>query len=123
MKHHIALDLDGTVLDYYGWGKGKAGDGGFEDPLPGALEFINELMNRGHKVTIFTAREDHQGVSDFLASKGFPRLAVTSTKLPHFTVIIDDRNLPFQPVIYSDKTKYITYIESFEPWWKNRDRK
>ena len=118
MRHVVAMDLDGTILDYHGW---KLSGGKFENPLEGALLTIHDLISRGHKVVVFSARTEFQAVQDFLVDQGFPRLPVTNIKQRDFTVILDDRNFrTFHPDMYKDRAKLIEEIEAFQPWWKRR---
>lgn len=113
MRKSLAIDLDGTLLQY---------DGNYEqykygEPMPGALEFVKKLIERGHTVTVFTVRQSHQQISDYLVSKGFPRLKVTSTKFG-FDMLLDDRaiNLP-NPSFYLNIDEAVDKIENFRTWW------
>lgn len=113
MRKTVAIDLDGTMLQY---------DGHYEqykygEPIPGVLEFVNKLIERGHTVVVFTVRQSHQKISDYLVSKGFPRLKVTSTKFG-FDMLLDDRaiSLP-SPTFYVNTDEAVAKIESFRTWW------
>lgn len=51
-KYTVAVDLDGVLASYDGW-KGIECIG---DPIPGALEFVGNLLAEGFRVIIFTTR-------------------------------------------------------------------
>ena len=51
MRKTICVDLDGTILQYSGW----KGVDHFENPFPGAKEFLTEL-NKFAEIIIFTCR-------------------------------------------------------------------
>lgn len=54
MKRTICLDFDGVIHSYRSGWKGVAviPDG----PVPGAIEFITQLMSEGYEVAIYSAR-------------------------------------------------------------------
>ena len=111
---HIAIDLDGTLLEY----DGKYKSGVYGEPLKGSLDLVNKLQSLGHRVTVFTARSNSNDVMNYLIRKGFPKLTVTCEKTG-FDMFIDDRAIPFHgPSFYSDIDQAIKQIETFKPWWK-----
>ena len=113
MSKHVAIDLDGTILDY----DGNYKSGVYDKPLKGALNFINKLRDRGHRVTIFTARSNPTKVSEYLVQQGFPKLTVTCEKTG-FDMFIDDRAIPFPgPSFYDNLDDAINTVENFKPWW------
>jgi len=117
MGKHVAIDFDGTLVDYNGVYK----SGEYGEPLSGALDFVNKLQSRGHRVTVFTARSNPKRVSEWLVSKGFPKLTVTCEK-SGFDLFIDDRAIPYQgPSFYDNIDEAIKVVEEFKPWWaKNK---
>jgi hypothetical protein len=104
----IAIDFDGVIHAYSrGWADGNI----YDQPLPGALEGLRQLMERD-AVFIFTSR-DPQQVADWLFEKGEfnitweppgettctfwndrDRILVTNRKLPA-TAYLDDRAVRF----------------------------
>lgn len=108
-RQHIGIDLDGVLLRYRGW----RGPRHFDPPVPGAVEWIEELLERGHRVTVFTSRTNLKQVQRKLVEMGFPRLRVTNVKDPTFSVIIDDRAMYFEPSMF----KEIEAVEGLVPWW------
>lgn len=113
MGKHIAIDFDGTIVNY----DGNYRTGVYDEPLPGALDFVKKLIAKGHRVTVFTARSNAKKVSDYLVEKGFPRLHVTCEK-SGFDMFIDDRAVPFRgPSFYDNVDEAISAVENFKPWW------
>ena len=55
-KLTVAVDLDGVLADYSGW----RGIGFIDEPLPGAVQFIEDLLASDFKVVIFTTRTNTQ---------------------------------------------------------------
>jgi hypothetical protein len=99
----VAVDLDGTILSYEsGWGE----EGKFGDPLPGAIEALNELMQLGWRVSIYTARfsgldetstaELEAALSDYLTSVGVPFSDIWIGHKPQADAFVDDRALRFE---------------------------
>lgn len=63
----LAVDFDGVIHAYSrGWHDGSI----YDDPIPGALDGLQELMNRD-AVFIFTTRDTHQ-VVPWLLDHGIP---------------------------------------------------
>jgi len=110
----IALDLDGTLLCYNGWVDQKH----FEGPIKGAIEFVQELLKRGHDVKILTARTNHELVKQKIVEYGFPPLPVTNIK-QGIDLLIDDRAISFPgPHFYNDIENTVNNIEKWKPWWE-----
>lgn len=87
----IAIDLDGTLAEYHGW----VGDHHIGPPIPRMLSFVNELINDGKQVVIFSARADNpkaiEHIRIWLKRHGLPDLHITNIKLKSFERIYDDR--------------------------------
>ena len=92
---HIALDLDGTLAHYDGW-KGVEHIGA---PIPALAEKVHAWVEKGYKITIFTARvsveeeapDAAHHIAAWLAKHSFPPFEITAIKHKHFTMFIDDR--------------------------------
>lgn len=113
---HFAVDFDGTAADHGPEWKD-------ERPALGKLRpwFIHWLplaIAGGHKVTIFTARDEvlHPAISQYILSETGYDLPVTSTKLKSFDLIIDDR-----AIRYSGEHCVPEWMFAVEPWWKTRE--
>lgn len=52
MKHHVAVDLDGTLAEYDYW----RGIDHIGNPVPAVLDRVKQLLKDGHEVSIFTSR-------------------------------------------------------------------
>ena len=50
-KKNLAIDFDGVIHEFHGWGDGTC----YGDPLPGALDAI-KLLSKDHNIIIFTAK-------------------------------------------------------------------
>lgn len=94
-KLKIGLDFDGVLHSYTsGWTGHKPED----PPMEGALEFVNDLKKRGHKLVIISSRADKQegidGIKNWLEKHGFPKIPVHYNKLPCH-LYIDDNGFRF----------------------------
>ena len=85
----VCLDLDGVVAQYKGW----AGAETIGEPMPGALEFIRAIHERGVAVVISTARNDLGPVIRWVQKHGIP--AVVTHEKPVASIYIDDRGFKF----------------------------
>lgn len=116
----VALDLDGTILQYNGsFVKGELGK-----PYPGAIDFVNKLLDDGARVIIFTARarEEWDDINSYLFSEGVRGpLTVTSEKLREIDVFVDDRALSVNPAAFPGGPNYESVynrVKFFKEWWK-----
>ena len=125
----VAVDFDGVINSYTsGWNKDNPLDLP-DPPVPGALQFLIDLHNAGHKVVIFTSRARYDGAQSailgyllrgYLAMKVRRReyedflvnVEVTAVKPPAF-VTLDDRAITFTGTFPS-----MEEIETFKPWNK-----
>ena len=107
----IALDLDGTLLQYTP-GMGARGD--FGQPVPSTRSFAIAAISRGHELLCFTARQrwQHKDIHAHLDKLGI-RMPVTSKKEMDVDVWIDDRAINFHNQVLS-----CADIEAFRPWWE-----
>jgi hypothetical protein len=98
----LAIDLDGTLLDQQPGEDGEPQD----MPMEGAVEAMQQLVNEGHKLTVFTARfapmpdseryRLKQEIEKTLAGFGFPEMEVwTGTSKPGADVFIDNKAVTF----------------------------
>ena len=91
MKKTIAIDFDGVIHKYSkGWKDGAI----YDEPVDGAKEAIEELMDKGYRVVIFTTRRNMLEIGDWLTEFNFPNIAVTNDK-PVAIAYIDDRGIRF----------------------------
>jgi hypothetical protein len=87
----VALDFDGVLHSY----TSPYGDGVPKDPpVPGALDLVAALRERGYRTVVFTARDNVQAVGLWLVEHGFPEMRVTNVK-PKAALYVDDRALRF----------------------------
>lgn len=100
MGKSIALDFDGVIHDYALGYTGHVPEGG---PVPGALEFVQELLEAGWTVYIHTCRAlpEQEGwkprvervgaVTEWLEWHGFPGGLIVTADKPHALLYVDDR--------------------------------
>jgi len=104
---HVALDLDRTLAFYEGGGPiGKV--------VPDMINNINTWLNKGYKISIFTARlsrfnkdgtrrfsqdieRNAQTIRKLLNDNGLPPFEITSDKRPYFTHFVDDKAVAVEP--------------------------
>jgi ABC-type Zn uptake system ZnuABC Zn-binding protein ZnuA len=87
----IAVDLDGTLAKYNGW-KGIENIG---KPIPEMVKKIKKEIEKGNKVTIFTARATNDKAIKFikkwLKENDLPDLDITNIKKTNFDEFWDDK--------------------------------
>lgn len=94
---HIALDLDKTIATYESkWRAKKIGD-----PIVPMVTNVIKWLNKGYKISIFTARlakddleeveRQKEMILGFLRSSGLPQLPMTCIKHTYFTHFLDDK--------------------------------
>lgn len=106
----IVFALDGTLL---GAGTDGALGGGMDEPVgggfgptPGAVEAVTQLLNEGHRVSVWTDRfapmpearkqQLKEEIEQELLSVGFPQLEVwTGTTKPSADIYIDRKAVTF----------------------------
>lgn len=102
MQSWIAVDLDGTLAQYDRW----RGPDHIGEPVPRMLKRVQDWVQRGCTVKIFTARvgrpdpERSQAINliqDWLEKHGLPRLEVTNAKDYGMVECWDDRAVQVIP--------------------------
>mgnify|MGYP001168453022 CR=1 FL=1 len=108
----VAIDFDGVLHRYDGW----EGADHFNDPVPGAREFLAELRARGYRIVVWTARP-FAGIQEWLVQHGMSGLVaeITDRKVPA-VAYIDDRGIRF----WGNWEEMLTFIE-IPPWWQQND--
>ena len=95
-RNTIILDFDGVLHNLVG---GWKGPDIFGDPVPGALEFVLWLKERGYNMYILSARAAHPGgiewIKEWLKENRFPELEVTDKKIGG-CLYVDDRCFRFE---------------------------
>lgn len=90
-KPTVLVDFDGVIHKYrYGWFDGTA----YDEPVDGAKETLQGLVDRGYEVVIFSTRDAEQ-IEQWLRTNRFPPYRVTNYKEPA-VAIIDDRAIRFE---------------------------
>ena len=110
----IGIDFDGTVV------KHKYPEIG--DPLEGAIEVLEELMEAGHKLILTTMRSDERLAEavEYLEANGIELWAVNKNRTQHHWttspkvfchLIIDDTALGCPLVIHDRNRPYVDWAE------------
>lgn len=90
----VAVDLDDTLLNRN------------DEPEPGAVEAMTQLMNEGHRVSIWTARFSrvhsheqaglHLHLETMLKNLGIPYTDIVTGPKPPADIFIGDNVIPFE---------------------------
>ncbi|MFC1632574.1 hypothetical protein ACFL1U_00315 [Patescibacteria group bacterium] len=112
-NHIVSIDFDGVLSQYKGW----QGDEIIDEPIEGAKEFLQKLIDSGYTPVVFTVR-DALYVQEWLKKFDFPELEVTNQKIPSL-VYIDDRCIKFE----GDYEKLTQDLKNFEIYWKEEGSK
>lgn len=99
----VMIDFDGTIHKYSeGWKDGTV----YDEPIPGAKQFIDQLKNNDFEVVVFTSRlsvsslgqdvanEQKEMIEDWLDEYDIVVDGVTAEKLPA-VAYVDDRAVEF----------------------------
>lgn len=94
----VTIDFDGTIHTYKNGWKGL---GVLDEPIPGAVEFVNKLYE-DYKIVIWTCRLDYQGnVTRWLQKHGFKydELLTEEKATPKVKAVayVDDRAVTCRP--------------------------
>lgn len=106
----VMIDFDGTIHKYSeGWKDGTV----YDEPIPGAKQFIDQLKNNDFEVVVFTSRlsvsslgqdvanEQKEMIEDWLDEYDIVVDGVTAEKLPA-VAYVDDRAVEFDGVWNSE---------------------
>lgn len=89
-KPTLLVDFDNVLHRYtHGWYDGTA----YDVPIKGSKEALQDLVNRGYEVVIFSSRDATQ-IESWLRANRFPPYRVTNIKEPA-VAIVDDRAIRF----------------------------
>ncbi len=115
-NQYFAAEIDGVFLESDGW----KGETVFGKPVPGAIDWVRRMLRRGHKICVFTTREEVSLVQTALVNRGFPSLPVFCVKRAEFTVYIDARTPGFSPEMF--EPRFDKMWEGFEPWYQKNTK-
>jgi hydroxymethylpyrimidine pyrophosphatase-like HAD family hydrolase len=84
----IAVDFDNTIYDFH--------SKGFK--FPRVVAVLKEAVEKGHRVVVFTANENHSMIKEHCKSLGLTIEGINTNILPQFTgskiyynLLLDDR--------------------------------
>ena len=109
----LVLDFDGVIHGYTGW---KGADQ-FDEPNPGAVEFVTKAVEHFRVVVVSSRCNHHNGVKmieQWLTKWGFPDSVTVSAERPPAYVTLDDRAVTFQGFWPPVET-----LLNFKPWWQD----
>lgn len=101
----VAIDFDGVLSHYSGDPSQPPGP-----PLLGARQFVEELLQQGVEVVIFSSR-DQETIRQWLHTHDFPALPIFYK--PPVVAIIDDRAIRFEGEFRGLRQQLWQ-----PPWWK-----
>lgn len=78
-KGWIGVDLDGTLAEYDGW----AGAANIGPPIPSMVRRVQQWVQDGHDVRIFTARVSSNGSASRDLEAAHARIAITEWCINH----------------------------------------
>lgn len=89
----VGFDLDGTLAKHV---TGRFQRGIIGKPVPKMMKLLQEHLDKGDTVKIFTARvarnsKERRKIQHWLLEQGLPALEVTATKDPGLIKLYDDR--------------------------------
>jgi hypothetical protein len=92
----VCLDFDAVLHAYTSGWTGYTPE---DDPEPGALEFVNQLLEEGYDLVIASARADsdlgREEIEKWLVKHGFPSLPVVRKVIA--IAYVDDRAVAYEP--------------------------
>ena len=116
----LAVDFDGVINGYSHW-KGK---GIFEEPVPGAREYLRRLADEGWVIIVYTTRVEETAVKEYLIEHRIPFNYINfnpenieqecGSKKPLATVYLDDRGVRFN----GDWALAYDEIINCKVWWR-----
>jgi hypothetical protein len=116
MKRTVCIDFDGVIHSYDNETQHSTVGG---KPVPGAFDFLKDLLQNNFTVVILSARAIAATQIDLMKAwfrtNGFPEgasLRITNIKPPAL-VYIDDRAFRFD-----GRFPKVSAIESMKPWWQ-----
>lgn len=112
----VAVDFDATLTDYTTYKGVEITD----DPLPGAQDFIQSLLDGGFDVVIYSHRAvEPEGVGaiiDWLEEHQFPPVREVTAIKPAALAYVDDRAVRFE----GDYEAVLKFIEGGAVPWNHK---
>lgn len=102
----IFIDLDGTIFKH-----------GTNDPLPGAVKFLERIVEEGHQIIFTTRRGDLEFKGHPIYSEDGARTGVRSLRIPYVTILY---NISSPRMVVNDDGVYAwrhqTNLEWTDEW-------
>lgn len=113
MAKTIAIDFDGVIHQYSkGWQNGEI----YDEPVKGAFKTINDLMERGFSVIIFSTRSPSQ-IIEWIKNRSNGLLYYSYSEFQDRYYPMHEKDEEFFKAEY-DKGKLIQYKVKKVPFWK-----
>lgn len=115
----LALDVDGTLLEY-------TGSSDFGDPVPGMVRELKKLRDLGWKIALWTVRNPDDSLRNHLASFDVPYDFLNEnpfgppnqSRKMYADVYLDDKAMRFT----GDAAGLADRVTAFKAWHKERDK-
>jgi len=114
----IAVDLDGTLAAFTSW-NGRHAIG---DPLPGAINALNQLVADGHVVYIYTCRCSHELNESYTGgytveeSARFVELWLTEHGVLPQVTVYTGRGKPMADLYLDDRAMTVAPMQDAGSW-------
>jgi hypothetical protein len=115
---HLAVDLDGTLLQYQDFNPST-----FGEPVEGMVELLHQVRAAGWKIIIWTVRRETQSMIDHLEKHNVPYDYINWQPWPEDSsnkvsadVYLDDRAIQFS----GNTEGLLEKILNFKPWNKDK---
>jgi hypothetical protein len=117
----LALDLDGTVLNY----DGGYSPGEFGEAIRGMVEELEKLREAGVKIVIWSCRNDSPEMREHLESQEIPYDYINdhpwngpdNPRKIHADWYLDDKSIEFSGIANGLAERILAH----RPWWQSAD--
>lgn len=113
---HLAVDLDGTLLEYQDFNPNT-----FGGPVPGMIELLNQVKKAGWKIIIWTVRKKSDAMIEHLKKHNVPYNYINWQPWPRdgsrkvsADLYLDDRAIKFE----GTTNGLLEQILNFKAWNK-----
>jgi adenylylsulfate kinase len=110
---NVCIDFDGVLADYHGW----QGEDAVGEPIPGAIEFLEMLLQNGYRPVVWSTRPYHV-INKWVRTYCPKLLEELVIPLPHDSkpiafMYIDDRAWAFRGLFPT-----LVQLSTFKTHWE-----